>query len=191
MPQCSVAVGSLNPTKVYAVKRAFRILCEPVVKGVRVGSGVPSQPIGLSEILLGAINRAKNAIEELGTDYGVGIEAGVMETVAGPLELQVAAILDRELRISIGLSQAFPLPRRWLSRLRERVELEAIVAEELGRKDIGEKLGFIGYLTHGLVTRTDLSYNAVLMALVPRLNHSIYAPLPHLKEVLEALSERT
>ena len=188
---CKVVVGSLNPVKVNAVRRAFRLLCDPVVKGTKVVSGVSAQPIGLREILLGALNRATQALKAEEADYGVGIEAGAIVADAGPIEIQVAVISDRSSRVSIGLSQGFMLPLHWLDELLDRVELEEIVTRNIGRKDIGEKLGFIGYLTYGLVTRTELSYNAVLMALVPLLNSDLYPELPRTREVIEKLSERT
>ena len=188
---CKVVVGSLNPVKVNAVRRAFRLLCDPIVKGAKVASGVPAQPIGLREILLGALNRATRALKAEEADYGVGIEAGVIIADAGPIEIQVAVISDRSSRVSIGLSQGFMLPLHWLDELLDRVELEEIVTKTIRRRDVGEKLGFIGYLTYGLVTRTELSYNAVLMALVPRLNPNLYSRLPRAQDIIERLSERT
>lgn len=188
---CLVAVGSTNPVKVNAVRRAIRLLCLADVQGVEVDSGVPPQPLGAHEIVLGAVNRAVNALRKLDADYGVGVEAGVVETGVEPLELQAAAIVDREGYVSVGLSQAFPLPRDWMSELNNRVELGTIVARITGRKGIGEKLGLIGYLTAGLVTRTDLTYNAVVMALVPRLNPGLYKSLPRIGEVIEKLGRES
>lgn len=184
---CLIAVGSANPVKVNAVRRAIRLLCLADVRGVEVESGVPPQPLGVHEIILGAVNRASNALKKLDADYGVGVEAGVVETDIEPLELQVAAIVDRDGYVTIGLSQAFPLPRSWATELSKRVELGAIAARVTGRKGIGEKLGLIGYLTAGLVTRTDLTYSAVVMALVPRLNPGLYTSLPRVDEVIEKL----
>ena len=183
MGVCRVAVGSTNPVKVNAVRRALRLLCEAVVEGVAVESGVPVQPIGLDEILRGAINRALEAQKRLSADYGVGVEAGLVEYIE-PLELQVAAVVDSNGKVSIGFSPAFPIPRSWLPELKKRIELGEIATRITGRKDIGEKLGIIGYLTRGLVTRTDLTYLAVVMALVPRLNPDLYTELPHYTELL-------
>ena len=188
---CKIAVGSLNPVKINAVRRAFRLLCNPIVVGVSVLSGVSPQPIGLEEILYGALNRAMKARKAKNADYGVGIEAGVITTSVEPIELQAAVIVDREDGVTLGFSQAFPLPHNWLRELIERVELERVVERVLSRKGIGEKLGLIGYLTQGLVTRTDLSYNAVLMALIPRLNPKLYTSMPRIEEVFKKLGERT
>jgi len=181
---CRVAVGSTNPVKVNAVRRAFRLLCSARVEGIQVESGVPSQPLGFREVILGAVNRAWNALKNLGYDYGVGIEAGLVETGAEPIELQVAAIIGPGERVSIGLSQGFMIPPGWVGEVRERVELGVIAARETGRSGIGEKLGLIGFLTGGHVTRTDLTYSAVVMALVPWLNANMYLErLPTVRDV--------
>ena len=47
--------------------------------------------------------------------------------------------------------------------------------EELsGIKRIGELQGAIGWLTRGIVDRHEISVQAVIMALIPRLNPSLY-----------------
>ncbi len=184
---CIVAVGSTNPVKVNAVRRAFRLYCSSDVRGVAVESGVPSQPVGFSEIVQGAVTRALNALRSIDADYGVGVEAGLAETPVEPIELQIAAIVSREGRVSLGISQGFQLPPEWIPEVRQRIELGVIAAEKTGRAGIGEKLGLIGYLTGGVVTRTDLTYNAVIMALVPWLNLGLYKRLPTVEEVLGRL----
>jgi inosine/xanthosine triphosphatase len=186
--KCVVAVGSTNPVKVNAVRRAFRLLCNAKVRGVSVESGVPAQPVGFAEVTRGAINRAHGARREAGADYGVGIEAGLVETEAEPIELQVAVIVGPGGRVSIGVSQGFMIPPAWVGEVRRRVELGEIAARETGRTGIGEKLGLIGFLTGGHVTRTDLTYNAVVMALIPWLNPDLYLErLPRIEELLRRL----
>ncbi len=187
---CRVAVGSTNPVKVNAVRRAFRMLCNADVVGVSVDSGVPAQPVGFAEVTRGAINRAHGARSSTGAEYGVGIEAGLIETEAEPIELQVAAIIGPQGRVSIGVSQGFMIPPGWVDEVRRRVELGIIAARETGRSGIGEKLGLIGFLTGGHVTRTDLTYNAVVMALIPWMNPDLYLDkLPSIGEILRRLSE--
>ncbi len=189
--ECSIAVGSRNPVKINAVYRAFQLLCTPRVVSVDTKSIVPSQPIGFNQILLGALYRAVEARSRVESDYGVGIEAGAIDDYewAKPIELQVAVIVDSSGRVSIGLSQGFLLPSRWFKELSSGVELEAIVEKETGRERIGETIGLIGYLTRGLITRTDLSYNAVVMALVPLLNLDLYRELPLLVDIAREFRE--
>ncbi len=184
---CRVAVGSTNPVKANAVRRAFRLLCNAEIEKVAVESGVPPQPVGFHEVVLGAFNRACRALERTGADYGVGVEAGLVDTGVEYIELQAAVIVNREKRVSIGFSQGFPLPADWVERVLARMELGEIAAATTKRRGLGERLGVIGYLTSGLVTRTDLTYNAVLMALVPLLNPHLYTRLPSAREVRERL----
>lgn len=185
---CRVAVGSTNPVKINAVRRAFRLLCSAVVEGVSVESGVPPQPLGFREVIAGAVNRARSAMRIAGSDYGVGVEAGLVDTGAEHIELQAAAIMGPGGRISIGLSQGFMIPPGWVDEIRSRVELGVVASRETGRVGIGEKLGLIGFLTGGHVTRTDLTYNAVVMALVPWLNPGLYLEkLPAVEEVARRL----
>lgn len=187
MERCVVAVGSKNPVKVYAVSRTMRLLCKPQVVAVDVPSGVRAQPCGLAETLLGALNRASQALASVDSaEYGVGIEAGIFSINNLVLDLQAAAIVDRDKRVSIGLSQAFMMPSKWFSKLVKGTELANIASRALSRPDIGRKLGLVGYLTQGLITRTMLSESALIMALIPRLNPHLYK-LPHLNELRTSL----
>ena len=189
MERCIVAVGSKNPVKVYAVSRTMRLLCNPQVVAVDVPSSVNAQPCGLAEILLGALNRASQALASIdNAEYGVGIEAGIFLINNLVLDLQVATIVDKDNRVSIGFSQAFMMPNEWSDKLIKGVELADIASKTLSRPDIGRRLGLIGYLTQGLVTRTMLPESALLMALVPRLNSHLYE-LPCLDELRTTLLE--
>ncbi|HIC98943.1 MAG TPA: DUF84 family protein [Pyrodictiaceae archaeon] len=69
MEKCVVALGSKNPVKVYAVSRIMRLLCNPQVVAVDVPSGVNAQPCGLAETLLGALNRASQAIASVNKPF--------------------------------------------------------------------------------------------------------------------------
>jgi len=189
MEKCVVALGSKNPVKAYAVSRIMHLLCNPQVVAVDVPSGVNAQPCGLAETLLGALNRASQAISSVNNaEYGVGIEAGIFSISDLVLDLQVAAIVDRNGRVSIGFSQAFIVPSEWVNELVKGVELAEIASKALSRADIGRRLGLIGYLTQGFVTRTMLSESALVMALVPRLNPPLYK-LPCLDELRAKLLE--
>ena len=78
----NIAVGSLNPVKLAAVKEAFSIVWPDTVWdviGVEVISGVSAQPMSDIESIKGAINRAKISITELEADYGVGLEGGLQK----------------------------------------------------------------------------------------------------------------
>src|SRR3989344_4029632 len=77
-----VAVGSKNPVKIEAVKRAFEIIWPEKkwdVLGVEVSSGVSNQPMSDLESIKGATTRAKRAIKALKADFGVGLEGGLQK----------------------------------------------------------------------------------------------------------------
>ena len=82
-----VAVGSKNPVKLAAVRQAFfrAFPDRPLVcVGHDVPSGVSDQPWGHPETRLGAIQRRRGAFTaDMGADYAVGIEGGVVDTGAG------------------------------------------------------------------------------------------------------------
>ena len=78
-----VAVGSLNPVKIEAVKLAFEAVWPEkvfAVEGTSVESGVSSQPLSDAESIKGARARAKKSLKKLGADFGVGLEGGLHKT---------------------------------------------------------------------------------------------------------------
>ncbi|MEB3861546.1 MAG: DUF84 family protein, partial [Desulfurococcales archaeon] len=91
-----VAVGTGNPVKVAAVERVLsRYIDLEAVEPVRVDPGVPRQPVGFNQLLLGALNRATRSRIAAGADYGVGVEAGPISLSGILLETQVAIVVDR------------------------------------------------------------------------------------------------
>ncbi len=185
----TVAVGTSNPIKVRAVYRVFKRYMDPVVEGVSVDSGVPAQPVGFSEVVRGAVNRALRALEAAKPAYGVGVEAGPLKLAGGRgLEVQVAVIVDSGMRAGIGFSSGFLLPSVVEDRVLAGEELSSVFPHQrLG--DIGEGVGVIGVLTWGGVTRLDLTMQAVEMALVPLVNPGLYKPLSI--DELEEISRAT
>ncbi len=167
-----VAVGSLNPVKVGAVKRTFSRFLDVVVKPVEVTPTIPRQPIGSREILLGALERALVSIGLVGeAEWGVGVEAGPIEfySSSGFLETQVAAIVDRDCKVSIGLSPSFELSPSTVELMMSGLELLQTMEIPRAIGDLGDLIGYIGYATEGHMTRMEFTEAALLMALVPRI----------------------
>ncbi|WP_457751229.1 inosine/xanthosine triphosphatase [Thermococcus sp.] len=174
-----IAVGSENPTKVLAVEDVMKkIYGETEVFGVKVESGVSDQPVGIGEIVKGAINRAKRALEEGNADLGVGIEAGIYrfpETITGYLDIQVCAIASPDGRITIGHGPGFEYPPVVIERIMEEgVEAGLAMGELVDDPELKKKIGAIGVLSKGLLNRRELNSIAVLMAMIPRLNPDWY-----------------
>ncbi len=168
-----VAVGSKNPSKIEGVRRAYESFSiEAEVFPVEVESKVSRQPRSLDETVRGALNRAVAARERVDADEYVGVESGLMYIpyIDRVVDVTVAVICDRMMRITVGLSPAFEVPPDFVRRLySEDTELEEIVVQLTGIENIGEKGGFISFLTNGKYERSELVRQAVLMALTPRI----------------------
>lgn len=185
-----VAVGSKNPCKVEAVREAFeRIYGGVTIKSLKVET--KPQPIGVKETIRGAVKRGVKALE-LTPDatYGVGIEAGLIKvpyTITGYFSTQICAIVDRELRVTLGSSSGFEFPVKAVEAVKEgeALEVEEVIEEITGVKAIGEKIGAIGFLSRNNIDRRTLSIESVICALIPRINKGLYSnSWPSAREIL-------
>jgi len=173
-----VAAGSVNPVKVEAVRRAMvKVYGGAEVKGFKVPSGVPRQPIGWQTVK-GAVNRALEALKAWKAELGVGVEAGLLpveEALTGYVDFQWCAIADREGLVTLGCSPGFEMPPEIVQGvLAGKGEVKELFEEAFKVKRIGETIGAIGFLSKGLVSRGEITEQAVLMALIPRINREIY-----------------
>ncbi|RLG85551.1 MAG: DUF84 domain-containing protein, partial [Thermoprotei archaeon] len=79
-----------------------------------------------------------------------------------------------------GLSPAFQIPPSFVNKvLNEGIELEVVVDNYFGTKNIGIKGGFISILTKNRITREELTELAVAMALIPRIWRKLYQSAKH------------
>ncbi|OYT61635.1 MAG: hypothetical protein B6U69_03265 [Thermofilum sp. ex4484_15] len=170
-----VVVGSLNPVKIEAVKEAFgRIFGRVEVVGVRVDSGVPRQPFG-EEVKRGALNRALRALNKVpSSDYGVGIEGGIVKLWGKYYNFGFVAIVSKDGRLGTGTSGLFECPSRILRELMKGKELGEVMDEIVGTKGTKFKEGAIGFFTRKALLRKDLYIHGVLMALVPLINEEFF-----------------
>ncbi len=171
-----VHVGSQNPLKAKAVRRVFSRLLDPVeleVSLVKVEPGVPKEPFG-EEIPLGAVRRAKEALK--GADFGVGIEAGLVwnEALQVYFDVQFCAILDQKGRLTFGHGSGFVYPPKVIEEVKRGRAVGEVMSELTGIPEIGRKAGSVGYLSKGALTRTELTEQAVLAAMIPRIRPELY-----------------
>jgi len=173
-----IAVGSMNPAKVAAVEAVMRrIYGEVEVVGTEVSSGVSEQPLSLDETVIGAVNRAKRALDAEDADFGVGIEAGLVRfphTLTGYINVQVGAVADSSGNVTVGHGPGFEYPPSVVERVLEGEESGLLIGEMVGDPDVKKKEGAIGFLTGGITSRGELAEMAVLMAMVPRLKERLY-----------------
>ena len=168
-----LAVGSTNPTKLRGVERiARKIFKKFKVLGTEVTSKMPGQPFD-DDTVAGAIERAKVAKQKLKGDYGIGLESGLFRSGGKYFNCQVCAVHDGE-RVTIGYSMAFEIPVRIVKEMRKDGRTMKDVFSQLsGISDIGKKKGALGYLSRGLAERRDMTEQAFLCAMIPRMS-SLY-----------------
>ncbi len=168
MKKCCV-LGSVNRAKYNGARKALSLLGVEKIYMIRI-EGLNPQPIGFEEIYRGAYIRAVKAYKYKPECYGLGIEAGIIRIGDYYLSGQIAVFTDG-VKTSIGLSSFFPLPHSIAEEiLNKNTELREVMRKQSGIQDIAETIGAIGYYTKGFMTRTDLSYQAVLAAIIPWLN---------------------
>jgi inosine/xanthosine triphosphatase len=177
-----IKVGTMNKGKIEAVQmavEAYDILENAAVEGAAVESGVNAQPIGLEEILQGAMNRARLAYESGECDLGFGLESGIFPapfTKSDYFDTCACAIYDGR-DFHLGMSSCFEYPPKMIEKvLREGKEITE-AALDLGfseDKKFSEGQGMIGILTRGRVSRIKYSYQAVQSAMIHLENSGHY-----------------
>jgi inosine/xanthosine triphosphatase len=167
-----IAVGTNNDVKVRAVENVFNKVFESIdLVPLSVTSGVAEQPWD-DDTIRGAKQRADNAIKQTPeAHFGVGIEAGLLWNDVGNkyLDVQYCAIQDRGGRVTMGHGSGFYYPNEVLEGVKAGRTVGQVMSEVTGIENIGKKQGAIGYLSKELLTREQLTEQAVLMAIVPRL----------------------
>jgi len=182
-----IVIGTTNPSKIHGVLRAFKII------GIRDYIALPikgfeKQPIGLKNIYFNAVKRVVEASKHLSGNKGfaVAVEAGVIDLDGFPVNGEICIITDTD-KYSVGLSSFFPIPRKWRDVLKKGFELRDLVRSMGVSERVLESVGAIGYLTLGYVSRSDLTYQATINALIPWLNPDLEYDLPSFSLLIETL----
>lgn len=182
MSESVVYVGSSNKIKVEAVEAAFRAVWPGVrwsVTGLGVSSGVPEQPVGYDQVKLGAIVRARAALDHsMGDpDYSVGLEGGLVDFDGTWMECGVIAVLHKSSdTMGIGHTAGIQVPTGFIPRLIEGETIDDIFASDFGIEAIGrsEEGGFFAFMTADALTRKSAYRDGVKMALARFLHPEMY-----------------
>jgi cytidyltransferase-like protein len=154
-----IAVGTASETKQMATEIAFQHLLSHLdIQCTMAPVKTPESPTG-DQVWKGAHHRAEQSLGN--TDYGIGIEAGVIERHGLAMLEHVCALHDSAGYTTWGTAPAF--------------QITTEIAEKLHDTSIGDLLpegeeSLVGYLSHGAVTRRYLVQEAVTAALLPRLH---------------------
>lgn len=172
-----IAVGSKNPAKVRAARRAvLQAWPEAEIVAVDVPSGVSEMPLSAQEGKCGALRRAGAARQAVDADLGIGLEGAVEERPEGLYLTGWVAVVDREGYTSLAQTSAMPLPAPIAAEIRAGAELGPVMDRYSGQHNSKQRLGAVGFLTRGLVPRSLGFYVGVGLALAPWLRPELYRP---------------
>lgn len=172
-----VAIGSHNPVKIAATRKAFLSLWP---KGqfefidFEIISGVNDQPMSDEESIKGAKNRAKGVLRKTKADYGVGIEGGICKVGDCYFARAWAVVVDRKGNVDFGSSISAPLPPKFMKLIHKGMELGRANDIITGRENTKQKEGYFGLISNNLITREKGYVDGVIMALAPFKNRGIF-----------------
>lgn len=173
-----IVIASKNPVKINAALQGFKSVFndeEYEIEGVSVSSDVADQPMSEAETMTGALNRVNNA--KLATpvaDYWVGIEGGVANLNNEMVTFAWVYILNAKGMLGKGRSASFFLPQKVVSLIKQGKELGDADDIVFGKSNSKQQNGAVGLLTKDNITRESLYVPAVVMALIPFINETLY-----------------
>jgi len=155
-----LVVGSLNETKINAVKAVFT---NAHITPLSVPSDVSAQPVGDMETKEGAINRAQYASQKTANSFGIGLEGGVM-LLQHDLYLCNWGALVTPCGNTITASGArIKLPESFKAKIDQGYELSEIMDAYTKRHNIRHHEGTIGIFTNNLMLRKEMFSHIVLL----------------------------
>lgn len=173
-----ILMGTKNPGKIEGAKKAFFKYFDNVeIEGVKTDSEVGDQPFD-KEILQGAKNRVKNLKiyaqeNNIKADFYIASEAGITNLLGDWIDINAAVIESSDGLQSIGISQGFEIPEKYIEEIRES-ELGKVMDKIFSGVDLGKGKGGISYLTKDEVSRIDLTESAFIMALIKHINGELW-----------------
>jgi inosine/xanthosine triphosphatase len=173
----TIVIASKNPVKGKAILRGFQKVFPDKVFELRVidvPSNVREQPVGDDETRLGAANRIQAArVDCPDVDYWTAIEGGVTD-IDKRMSAFAWIVISDGTRTGWSRSASFFLPEKVASLVRQGMELGFADDQIFGRSNSKQMNGAVGILTADAVDREELYTHAVLLALIPFLNPSLY-----------------
>lgn len=171
----TIFVGSTNPVKVEAVKRAALWQWQDlVVVGYEVKSKVKDQPMTDNETRKGAENRAKAALkiglkesQKPGEIYlGMGLEGGVFIDKHKHMWSTVwAALVDTQGNTYVANGARVKVPDTIAHKIKNGEEMGPVMEKLTGLTDVRKRQGMFGIITKEFVTRTEEYSNIAKIAL--------------------------
>jgi inosine/xanthosine triphosphatase len=184
-PQIKVVVGSTNPVKVEAVRAAFEMVWPEQaweVVGVPAASHVSDQPMSDEECIIGARNRAKQALIHLDAAYAVGLEGGLQQTAGQWFNGGWIIVIDSAGREGIGSTIKTIMSARMMELIEQGMELGVVDDLLFQQQNSKQADGHFGLLTRNLITRKKAYVDGVVTALIRFMQPDLFADRPPIHE---------
>ncbi len=176
-------VGSKNINKVSAVRETALLypdlFPDADVLGVPIELEEFGHPKSLSQVVEGAVDRAKRSFGEC--QYSFGLEGGLMQvphTKSGFMEVNACALFDGK-QVCLGLGPACEWPLAMTELVLSGKADGSQAFKQLGlthHEKIGNVPGgIIGILTKGIMTREDFIKYSIVMAVMQLQNQELYS----------------
>lgn len=174
----TIVVASTNPVKHAATEQAFKACFSDqtwTVTGADVASGVRDQPLSDVETMQGAMNRVEAAAAaQPDADYWVGLEGGIEILEREMCSFAWAVVRSRDGLVGKARTATFFLPARLMELVVRGEELGVASDKLFGHEDTKRGLGTSGLLTKGVVSRTDLYAQGMMLALAAHQQPDLY-----------------
>lgn len=159
-----IIIGTQNIAKIDAIQKAFSsyINSESEFISLDVESLVSAQPISDDETLRGAVNRAKNALNQQQGHAAIGLEGGVKWVNHQLYLCNWGALVTAEGEVFTASGAGVPLPVEIAEGIKEGKELGPLMDNYTNRQGIRHKEGAIGVFTNGMVTRSQMFEHIVV-----------------------------
>lgn len=187
-----VAIASENKPKVAACKKVFNDLKDEIGSNAKysfivksVESGVANMPLTLDDLLTGAKNRTNTLSkilisENRPADYYIGLEGGFFikynkESNNPVVFLESWVYASNGKKGYWGSSGSIEVPSKIADEIiKSGKELGDVIDNRMNQKGIRSNEGTIGILTKNKITRQQFFESALLFALTPFYNSTLY-----------------
>ena len=188
---CVVAIGSLRPPKMDAVRAVINQIAEFL--GVQTNkvryiaqnadSGITAMPLSIHEMRRGARNRAseiRRSIEadDGKVDFAIGLEGGLFilrNEKTERVHLQSWAYVEMKGKGYYGSSMSMPVPSVIAHEVIEKKqELGKVIDKYARRHNVRNSDGTFGHLSRGFISRQQSFEMALLGAFAPFYHRECY-----------------
>lgn len=169
-----ISISTGNDLKVEAARSAFRkVMKNFTVEKFRGYSLDTDQPFGVDTERF-ATSRAIAGLRD--NDYSIGVESGIFYNSFNNIyyDVHVAAIIDRQSRLTMGYSSGFEIPPDMIGIIKRGNSEGDAFSKIYGTAGIDMRTGIIGKISDNMLTRQELVSEAIRNAIIPRVAPAYY-----------------